>query len=323
MKICNNVQQIKLYAEVNATFEPENLLPSESKVVHIVKDILSDAEYNSLQLNYTNNTLTAEQNKLLPYVQNAMVCLSMIKYIGACGQAEISNAGIHLNLSKDRKTVFQWQIIDIKKHFKTEAYTALENLLHFLWQSDVSEYLLWRVSDNRNEYLKFFINDATEFSKAYNIHGNFAFYLYLRDTIDFVEEQYIEPVIGSALFTEIKSQILNNTVSANNSKILKWIRKAVAYKTIYHAIPKLMTYIDEFGIQESFLSLALTADATQAARNEFVSYQLKESETNGESYLLKLRRYLIDNATDYPLYVAPAQTNLSINKKDSGFFTVL
>lgn len=323
MKICKTTDEIKLYAEVNATFESANLLPAEIKVVHIVKDILSDAEYDNLLLNYTNNTLTAEQNKLLPYVQDAMVCLCMIKYVGACGQAEISNAGIHLNLSKDRKTAFQWQIVDIKKHFKTEGYKALENLLHFLWKSGNTEYLLWQASDNKKEYLKYFVNDSIQFSKGYNIHGNFAFFLYLRDSIEFTEEQYIEPIIGQDLFNEIKSQILSNSVSPTNAIILKWIQKAVAYKTIYHAIPKLMNYVDEFGIQESFLSLALTTESSQPSRNEFVSYQLNEAEKNGESYLHKIRNHLIKNASTYPLYTIPTQTNLSINKKDSGFFTVL
>lgn len=323
MKICNTTAEIKEFAEVNATFDAKNLLPAEKKVVSIVKGFLSDEEYNSLLNNYTNNTLTPEQEELLPFVQDAMVCLAMIKYVGACGQAEISNAGIHLNLSKDRKTLFQWQIIDIKRYFKAEGYRAIENLLRFLWKSNPAEYLLWRVSDNRKKYLQYFINDSIDFSECYNIHENFAFYLYLRDTIDFSEEQYIAPVIGQPLFDEIKSQILAGNISLSNGKILKWIRKAVAYKTIFHAIPKLMTYIDEFGIQENFMSLALTTESSQPARNEFVSYQLNEADKNGENYLLKIRSYLIVNASSYPLYTVPTETNFSINKKDSGFFTVL
>ena len=322
MRICSTIDEIKKYAEVNASFDPQILLPAESKVEHIVKRMLSKAEYASLVVNYTANTLTAEQEELLPYVQNAMVSLAMIKWTGACGQVEISNAGIHLNLSKDRKTAFQWQIVDIQRHFKNEAYKALENMLQFLWDSPSNKYLLWRASADRSEYLKFFINDSVEFSKNYQIHENFAFFLYLRETMDFVEENYIAPVIGQDLFDQIKAQIVSNTVSPANAKILKWIRKAVANKTIHHAIPKLSSYMDEFGIRENFLSQIMTTQAEQPVRNELISLQLNQTDNEGETYLLKLRSFLIENASTYPLYVVPSNSTLKMNDKDSSFFTV-
>lgn len=323
MKICKTIEELKKYAEVNASFDTENLLPSENKVRYIVERILGKAQFAALQTAYTaGGTLSPELAELLPFVQNAMVSLSMIKWVGSCGQVEISDAGIHLNLSKDRKTAFQWQITDIQRHFKMEAYKALENMLHFLWESGPTEYLLWRVSDERKEYLQYFINDSVEFSKHYNIHENFPFFLFLRETMDSVEENYIIPVIGQPLFDEIKQQILAGTVTTNNGKILKYIRKAVANKTIYEAIPKLSSFMDEFGIRENFLSMIMTTTADQPVRNELISLRMNHANKEGETNLLRLKKHLVDNATDYPLFVLPSETSVSMNSNDRALFVV-
>lgn len=321
MRIARTIAEIRQYIRVNINFMPNLLLPSELDAQDIVSKIIGKAQYEDLLTAYTNSTLSTEQTKLLPYVQRTMVALTFLIYADE-GQLEISASGININVSQERKTAFQWQITELKKQQKKRGFTALENLLMFLQNSNVGTYPIWENSPERAEHLKFFINNSQTFSQNYQIRNDFSLFLFLRETLEDVEEKYILPIIGKQLFDEIKVQILTNTVSATNKELLKLINRACAWKTIGQAIPKLVGYVDEFGITDEYTSMILDANAKNPSTNEVLSLKLRTIEQESETYISKLNDYLIANAGQYPLFIVPQQTDLTINK-ERGFYTVL
>lgn len=322
MRIASSIAEIKKIIVVNVNFKPSLLEPGELDAQEYIIQILGRAEFEALQTAYTNGTLNANQLKLLPYVQQAMVCLAML-LSGDELQLEISNTGFQINVSTERKTAFQWQIIAIKKRYKARAFKALQNLLLFLQKSASGDFPLWYASEERKDFLQNFINDAISFSRGYNIQNNFSFFLYLRETMNDVEYKYIQPILGKALFQEIKSQILSSSISPANKELLKSIYPAVAWKTIHHAIPKLIGYTDEFGIQEDFISNSIDVKSATEFGNDIISLKIRTTDTEGESYLNKLYDYLITNSTTYPLFVRPTSDEIAINKKERGFYAVL
>lgn len=322
MRIASTIAEIKKIIVVNANFKPTLLEPGELDAQEYIIQILGRDEFDALQTAYTANTLSANQQKLLPYVQQAMVCLAML-LSGDELQLEISNTGFQINVSTERKTAFQWQIIAIKKRYKARAFKALQNLLVFLHKSTSTDFPLWYASDERKDFLQYFINDANAFSRGYNIQNNFSFFLFLRETMNDVEYKYIQPILGKALFDEIKTQILGNTISNANKEILKLIYPAVAWKTIHHAIPKLIGYTDEFGIQEDFISTTIDVKNATEFGNDIISLKIRTTDNEGETYLNRLNDYLIANATTYPLFVAPTESEVTVNKQERGFYAVL
>lgn len=322
MRIAKTTQEIKLYTEVNANFFPENLLPSELLAQKFVRDVVGNSLYDTILEHYTNNTLTIPEQQLFPFIQNVMVNFTMIFFCDA-GQLEISNAGLQLNLSKERKTGFQWQILDLKKHYKRKAFSALESLLNFLYNSLSTDYPTWHNSDNKKKYCSDFFLDATQFSSFYNIHNDFAFFLQLKPHLVYAGDDCILPILGDALSEDIKTKILNNNLSSNEKILLKYIQKALAYKTIAIAIPQLISHLDEFGISENYFSSSQTINASEPARNEFVSLLLRDCDKKGDTYLYKLRSYLNNNAETFPLYTIKSNVN-SISQNDrQGLFSVL
>ena len=323
MILAATTPEIKKWISVTTNFDAENLDPPSLAVKKFIVDILGDDEFNLLVTNYDSNALTAEQEALLPYVQNAYVNLAMHHYIGNGGQLEISNAGVNINVTVDKKTAWEWQIKEHKAGLKTTGFNAIEELLYFLWSSPAGTYLLWRASAQKNKHLNLFCNSAKQFSEAYNIKENYALFRELKDTIAFVEMQYIVPVIQTAVANDLHNKIKNFSTSAIEDKLIEKITAALANKTIVHAIPKLASVFDELGIFENFTSMNMSVNSTNPVRDTGLSLRIREADKVGEKYLVDLARFIKDNALSFPLYVPDTSTPVQINTIENGFYTIL
>jgi len=312
MILASTTAEIKKWVSVSNNFEPENLIPSANEVKKYIIDIIGDVMFNELIFNYPN-ALTPEQTEIFPIIQKSFVNLAMWHYADNGGQLEISQAGFHINTSKDRKTAFEWQINQVKRGFKLNGFNALQELLLFLWKSNPTSYLLWRGSANKDEHLQFFCNDAIAFSRGYNIQKNYLLFCELKDTITFVEQQYIIPVIQEVVAIDLKSKIKTLSLNGIESLLIDKINLALASMVIYHAIPKLANIFSEHGVFEKFSSMNITADASNPARDTTLSLRLREANNTGEKYLVQLGRFMLNNADEFPLYEPPTENNTSIN----------
>ncbi len=324
MILAKEINDIKKYISISNNFKIELLNPSAEEQKKYLIEVLGITEFNNLVNTFGDDSqeLTANQKKLLPYAQKALFNLTLAHYMDL-GDIEINSSGIQIITSEDRKTAFQWQILKAKRNFIRTGFNALEELLYFLWNSDDGDYPDWEASDEMKNYLSFFCNSGRDFHKYYNIRESFALYREMRDTIQLVEDKYLLPTLGEDLFNEIKAQILAFTLTEDNKKLLVYINRALTYKTVFHAMPKLVSFIDEMGIYENFDSPRLTQDAKDKVRNEFVSYRVREADREGESNIKSLKNFLADNAAYYPLYVVPAAGSTNINDKDRGIYAFM
>lgn len=319
MILAATTDEIKKWVAVTANFEPANLVPAANEIKRFIIDILGEDEFNLLVANYPN-TLTIEQEAIFPIVQKAMVNFAMWHYAGSGGQLEISQSGMHINTSDTRKTAFEWQIKQAMNGFKQTGGSALQDLLLFLWGSATGTYLLWRASDQKREHLKFFCNDAFSFSAGYGIKNNYTLFRELKDTISFVEMQYIIPVLQSSLAADIKAKIQNFSLSPIEIQLVEKINFALASMTIFHAIPKMANTFTELGIFDNFSSMNMTVNASNPARDTGLSLRLREAENVGQKYLVELGRFLITNATSFPLFTPPTESTTPINKIENGIY---
>ncbi len=322
MKIATTSAELKKWIRVNNSFDPNNFISAENDAKHILYRFIGQPQYDAIQAAYTANTLSPAQTELHQYIQNAMVNLAFLYYIPE-GQLEISDAGIHLNTSKDRKTGFNWQIISLQKGAKRKAFKAIELMLIFLWKSPTGTFPLWEADDSSIEYKKFLINDSLTFNRSYSINNDFCLFLSIRDIIEEITNDYIIPTIGQDLYDELHTQYTTNTVSTFNKFLLDRVRKPLAVLSMNRALARKSARLDEFGIQEDFQSMALLIEASNPARDSLISLQLRESEKIGEQAIHALRRYLIDKASSFPLYTPPTPLDLKINDQSKGFYAVL
>lgn len=322
MIIAATKDEIKKWIKVNNNFDPKNLLPAENDAKYILYRFIGKPQYDAIETAYAANTLSPVQLELHQFIQNAMVNLSYLYYIPE-GQLEVSDAGIHINSSKDRKTGFNWQIIDLQKGAKRRAFKAIEQMLQYLWKTPPATFPLWEADEASKEYKKFLINDSLTFNKSYSINNDFSLFLSIRDIIEEITNDYIIPTLGEALYDELHTQFISNTLSIFNKKLLAKVQKPLAVLSMNRALVRKSARLDEFGLQEDFQSMVLLINASNPARDSLLSAQLRESERIGEQTIHALRRHLIDKAVSYPLYTPPTPTDLKINDQQKGFYAVL
>ena len=119
----------------------------------------------------------------------------------------------------------------------------------------------------------------------------------LEPFISISETIHVEPILGLALTTEIKTQIDNLNLSANNQKLLdNYIIPCSSWGTYYESSPFLMYRTNNKGITKNFSDVSQPIE-----KDEFIL--LRESINDKFQFFRnQLIAYLEDNRTLYPLY---------------------
>jgi len=123
---------------------------------------------------------------------------------------------------------------------------------------------------------------------------------YLKPLIDSIQNTFVRPILGSALFDEIQTQIQTSAVSNLNEILIKeYLRDALKWE-VCHKYTRIGTYkLNNKGAGthsgDNFSTLSQQELVT--AKNIF--------KDNADFYRRKLKLYLKANAEAYPLYNTP------------------
>jgi hypothetical protein len=123
---------------------------------------------------------------------------------------------------------------------------------------------------------------------------------YLKPLIDSIQNTFVRPILGSALFDEILAQIQAGTVTGLNETLIKeYIRDALKWE-VCHKYTRIGTYkVTNKGAGtrsgDNFSTLSETELVT--AKNIF--------KDNADFYRKKLQLFLKTNEDDYLLYKNP------------------
>lgn len=323
MELIRTTADIRKWANVIASFKPESLDHAANNVRNLVIDILGNTEYTNLASAYGSNTDTtsAEQKNLLPFAQRALVCLAMSRHFSS-GLTEVSDAGIHISQSKDRKNIPADLRKENMRDYLRNGYDALQELLIFLHASG-STYTHWIASNECKKRLSLFCNNAKEFSQYYNIDNNFIVFDAIRDSIADVEAKFIEPILGATLTTSLRASVLARNLNANQKLLITKINSASAPLSIVDAIPNHLSKFTEWGIIQNADSVILKVDSFGVSSDSAISLRINAANKKGHAALYRLRQFLEDNASTYPDYVPLSFTKVELNKKTNKTFRAL
>lgn len=138
----------------------------------------------------------------------------------------------------------------------------------------------------------------------------------LRDTIELCQEKYILPILGTALYNEVVTEILAGSVSANNTTLLDtYIQKCLKWWLQYEGVD-ILTY--------KFTNKSIvtkSSENSQPIDTEEVRRLMEKWRTNAEMYSQRVTDYLIANNTTYPLYYSPGSTSDTIYPKKNSYTT--
>jgi hypothetical protein len=129
------------------------------------------------------------------------------------------------------------------------------------------------------------INDNVEFKQ-------------LRPVIMAAQDMQIQEAIGSALFAELKAQVIASTVtSLNNTLITDYIQPALLYWCLAEA-PLVITY----KLANKGMVTHNSENQSPASMNE-VNYMAKQYRAKAEWYTNRITEYLLLNEQSYPLFM--------------------
>lgn len=146
--------------------------------------------------------------------------------------------------------------------------------------------------------LVLFIDEQT--LKDYSIISDNVDFKQLRPEIITVQDLYIQDIVGSGIYNELKTQIQTNTVSANNQTLLNdYIQPCLMWRVMAESPLALSFKYANKGIVNKTGENSVMPSMPDMA-NIIGKYQ-----DRSESYAEKLVNYLIANDTLYPLYLNP------------------
>lgn len=295
----STTEEIKLHLPANATFDMDDIRPFilNMAVPEVLLPVLGEEAYTEMQTAYQNNSLTAEQEKLLPLAQYAIVNYAYAKYIPSA-QVSISANGIHIEVSENKKTAFAWQIEQLQNSFLEAADNGIEQLYLFL-EKNIADYATWAASDRVSILRANFINTATDFNAHYNIGNSRRTFLALLPLMRIAEETDVLTLLGAEFYDEIKVHIAQNTVPDKSKLLINYLQKAIAHLAMVQAIAALDVYITANGTRIG--SLKISSEKTQTDLQRLSSHETHCRNT-ANTYLAKAKKFIYDNIADFPTF---------------------
>lgn len=119
----------------------------------------------------------------------------------------------------------------------------------------------------------------------------------LRELIWDCQELYILPIIGSALYEELKTQIRANTLTAlNQTLIFEKINPALKWKVLADGVMIFTYKFKNKGV------VTQSSDNAQPANMSDLTFIVSYCEQKYQEYAQRITNYLVENETSYPLY---------------------
>ena len=123
---------------------------------------------------------------------------------------------------------------------------------------------------------------------------------YLKPLIDSIQNTFVRPILGSALFDEIQNQIKLNAVTALNETLIKeYLRDALKWE-VCHKYTRIGTY----KLNNKGAGTHSGDNFSPLSQQELVTAK-SIFKDNADFYRKKLKLYLKANENDYPLYKTP------------------
>lgn len=209
-------------------------------------------------------------------------------------QVQMDSSGISVNVSENRKSAEWWQTKDIRRELLRSGHESMDLLLAVL---DANPTVFTDYTSNykqsNNELL---VNNATTFSKYYNIFDSRQTYIALMPTIRKVEDQYLHTFLCPELIEALK-----DNVSDNLKAVKVALQKAIVAFTVAKISNTGLFIFDERGLRVDFENMS-DGRRENPSNGKSVD-QLKtlaEEETNNGTQYLKLVAEIIEaNPTDF------------------------
>ncbi len=293
------------YSGVNTSMAWAELEPAVRQATEkFVLDYVGSELYDDLADKFQNDTsLTDEQAKALLLLQDT-VAFYAIYHILPEKNSVVASMGVVQNVPDGgAQPVNQWG-------WKAKRWSALENadtfldrLLAYLEKqvaASVIYFYLWKDSAAYNVKTSDFFRQTAQLDEYLNIQQSRRSFISLVRFMKQVEEDVIKPILCDDLY----AAMLVYPLTDENTLLLPYIRRAVAYLGAAEAIPHHRIVIDGdgFRVVSQLDGFDERRNLTNNTHETAIGSLLLRCEDQGRKAVARLSKFLEDNLADYPDY---------------------
>ena len=290
--ILTSNSDLKKYVTIANSFEFDDFEPYIQKAVNAY----TNKYVGNLHV-FLNDEASGEnaeiKNEAREHLRSAIANFGMYIFLPLL-QIQMDSSGISVNVSGDRKSAEWWQIKDIRRELLRAGHESMDLLLaHLDANLTIFTDYATKYSPANNELI---VNNATTFSKYYNIFDSRQTFLALIPVIRKVEDQYVTTFLCSELITALKTNVTGNLKAVKMA-----MQKAIVAFTVAKVSANGLFVFDERGFRIDF-------ETMYDGRRENPAYgksvdQLKslaeEEVYNGTQYLKLVAEIIEANPTDF------------------------
>lgn len=315
-KLFKTVDELKTFIAIESISSFENVAPyiEQAQMKYIIPAI-SKAQFDYLFNKYDNNNGTSIEKEGIEKLQRALAHFAYMLAIPVL-QLRISDLGIHIDVTENRKTAFEHQIVKLEKSFAASAFTSLEDALIFM-EDNTASFSIWAGSSAFTEFKGSLIATATEFNTYYNIESSRRLFTAMMPVMRKVIDFYIKPAINETFYNELIQDIIDNDLSSDDLKIVNMLKPAFAALTVSLSLVPLSLTLDSRGVVIfDNTGTSGTMENIKPGDKGYIGMLEERMRADGMAYLKSTVDYLNANASgslyatffNSSAYVAPTES---------------
>lgn len=296
--IFTTTEQIKeAYSAPNINNEFDSIASYLEDALPYVLPYLSQAQWDKLVTDFENNETDENHLALLKATRKALIHFAYWLYSDGDGDMQISDKGFTRFESSDEKTPYATQMRRFRKARLRDGWNAIEAMLMLL-NSKKDVFTDWAGSDEYDTIKSFFIWNTVQYRKHRQIK-NLGVLDKLRGAAIHVQDEIIKPNVGDDFYDELITEVAADNISADNVKVVNYIRKAIAHLIIERGIDEGIIEFGEDGATlNSFEEYTGGGDKGEAPNEKRIANIKDEAGKKGQAAIADLKDYLNANASD-------------------------
>jgi hypothetical protein len=340
MELFRNTADLKLFTDVHkqTDWATLKLYVQQAEATYIIP-VISEAMYK--KYNDLIN-LPANASKSYDLIFTDAKDLAAFNFIGSSLanyslyeafpflNTSVGDVGVVQQSSKEGTSnpAAQWRYDGRRFAHLSNADRFLDQLLSYM-EANASFFTDWAQSSSYTINKELFIDDSIKLSNYIGTGGSRRAFLALRPHLRMAEKKYIIPAIGQELFDELKKEMQANppNITEANKKIIPMIEEGTAWAAYFEGLPFMAVKFNAEGVQ--VISSSDGINSKQVAGVEEKTLVRSTAGHNLDSFLGTLKKFLLDNSADYPLFENSVAYNNGtpryrrpVNYNSSGMFRI-
>ena len=236
---------------------------------------------------------------LIEIIQSALVHLAF--WIGYdVLNAHITDGGFKRIESDTVKGLYKYQEDNLKNYLKSCGFNQLDHLLGYL-EANIEDFEDYKNSENYTQFKSMLVQTTDQFNETVFINKSRLTFLRVKAHMKIIEETEIKGLLGSAVYSYIKQEIIKDSPDQRVTDLLPMLRKPIIFLATALLMEESGADLTDKGLYfKSAKAVGVNSTEMTPSSDLRISVLVNRYRNYGKSYLDQLYSYLQDNNDTWP-----------------------